>query len=117
MKKKRDTDAQQQFMKRLKELWPLAKGSLAEVRKPCIRANCSACAKGEKHPAIIFSCRDNKRVRCMYVPKDLAPTIRKAIDNGRELERLLSQLGPELIREHRKERDKRKGSVPRQTDK
>lgn len=30
-------------------LWPGLKGSLAEGRKPCIRQNCAACARGDKH--------------------------------------------------------------------
>ena len=92
------------FKKKLEKLWPLAKGSISEVRKPCIRPNCPACAKGEKHRAFIFAYMDGKRRRCMHVPLELVPVIRKAIDNARQLEKLLHRQGPELIREYRKKR-------------
>ena len=92
------------FKKELEKLWPLAKGSVSEVRKPCIRPNCPACAKGEKHRAFIFAYREGKRGRCMHVPLELVPVLRQAIANGRRLEELLHRQGPELIREYRKKR-------------
>ena len=62
----------QNFLRQLQKLWPAIKGSLAEVRKPCIRPNCPACARGDKHPAFILSFTDKGRRRCMYVPTELA---------------------------------------------
>ncbi len=44
--------------------WPMAKGSLAEVRKPCVRRNCRACLSGRKHPAFTFGFREKGRQRC-----------------------------------------------------
>src|SRR2546426_9697399 len=95
----------QRFLHQLEKLWPAIKGSLAEVRKPCIRPNCPACAKGDKHPAFILSFTDQGRRRCMYVPAELVPQLRRALRNGKALEALLYQLGPELLRQYRKERD------------
>ena len=66
--------------------WPMAKGSLAEVRKPCVRPGCRACASGRKHPAFLFSFTDQGRRRCRYVPRDLVPALRQAIANGRWME-------------------------------
>ena len=97
--------------KELEGLWPLAKGSLAEVRKPCIRKGCTACAKGEKHRAFIFSYMDNKQRRCMYVPQELIPVIHQAIKNGRRLEEILQQMGLQLIREYRERRNKSNDSA------
>ena len=92
------------FLEDLAGLWPLAKGSLSLVRRPCIRANCGACARGEKHAAWIFTFRQGGRQRCRYVPKDLAPQLRQAIANGRRLEARLTQAGVDLIERHRRER-------------
>ena len=92
------------FKDTLEKLWPLAKGSMSEVRKPCIRLGCAACAKGEKHRAFIFAYRDGKRRRCMHVPLELVPVMRQAIDNCRRLEKRLHQQGPELILNFRKKR-------------
>ena len=95
---------QQSFLAQLPALWPPLKGSLALVKKPCIRKSCPACARGDKHPAWIFSFREGNRRRCMYVPKDLVPLLRQGLQNGRRLEQLLFALGPDLLRAHRQQR-------------
>ena len=100
-----DSSLRQRFVHQFEKLWPAIKGSLAEVRKPCIRPNCPACARGDKHPAFILSFTDKGRRRCMYVPAELVAPLRQALRNGKALEALLYQLGPEILRQHRKERD------------
>jgi hypothetical protein len=95
----------QNFLRQLQKLWPAIKGSLAQVRKPCVRPNCPACARGDKHPAFILSFTDKGRRRCMYVPAELVPRLRQALSNGKALEELLYQLGPELLRQHRQQRE------------
>lgn len=104
MSKNRLPIEQRAFLDELAELWPLAKGSLAEVRKPCIRPNCPACRDGRKHKALIFSFRAAGKQRCLYVPAELEGPLRQALANGRRLERRLVELGEELIRRHRRER-------------
>jgi hypothetical protein len=95
----------QNFLHQLEKLWPAIKGSLAEVRKPCIRPNCPACARGDKHPAFILAFTDKGKRRCMYVPAELVPQLQQALRNGKALEELLYQLGPELLRRYRKQRE------------
>lgn len=104
-RKPSDSNLRQQFLHRLEKLWPAIKGSLAEIRKPCIRPNCPACARGDKHPAFILSFSDQDRRRCMYVPAELVPQLQRALSNGKALEALLYQLGPELLRQYRRQRD------------
>jgi hypothetical protein len=104
MKKNKPSSEQQAFLDELAGLWPVAKGSLAEVRKPCIRPNCPACKSGRKHKALIFSYRQNGKQRCMYVPGELEGVLREAIANGRELERRLAGLGVQLIGRYRQGR-------------
>ena len=89
------------FLAEVARCWPVAKGSIAEVRKPCIRRGCPACARGDRHPALIFSFLEQGRRRCLYVPRDLAPLVRQAIANGRKIEQILLQAGAELIRSER----------------
>ena len=100
-----DSALRQNFLRQLQKLWPAIKGSLAQVRKPCIRPNCPACARGDKHPAFILSFTDKGRRRCMYVPAGLVPQLQQALRNGKALEALLCQLGPELLRQYRQQRD------------
>jgi hypothetical protein len=100
-----DDALRESFLRQLQRLWPAIKGSLAEVRKPCIRPNCPACARGDKHAAFILSFTDQGRRRCMYVPAELVPRLRQALRNGKALEALLYELGPELLRRYRRQRD------------
>jgi hypothetical protein len=104
MSKNKPSIEHQAFLDELAALWPLAKGSLAQVRKPCIRPNCAACRSGRKHPAWLFSFTQAGKRRCRYVPAELAPTLRKALDNGRLLEKRLSELGVELLQRYRQSR-------------
>ena len=92
------------FQAKLAGWWPALKGSLSQVRKPCIRPNCAACASGKKHPAYLLSFTQQGRRRCMYVPDSLAPLIRRALRNGRAIEQLLSKMGPTLLHQHRRKR-------------
>jgi hypothetical protein len=107
MKKKKPVERQGQdaFLAQLAGLWPVAKGSLAAVRKPCGRTNCSACGKGRKHAAFIFSFRHKGKTLCRYVSPSLVPQLRAAIANGRRVEQCLAQAGESLILEHRAQRE------------
>ena len=96
---------QQQFLRDLQRFWPAIKGSLSQVHKPCIRPHCPACARGDKHPAFLLSFTEKGRRRCMYVPAAWVPRLRHALDNGQQLEPLLSELAPALLRLYRQQRD------------
>jgi len=99
MKKKTSlkTDDQNNFLDELATLWPVAKGSLAEVRKPCGRTTCVPCQEGRKHPAFIFTFRRNGKTLCRHVPRNLVPRLRQAIANGRRMEEALVRAGEGLI--------------------
>lgn len=92
------------FFQQLPKLWPAIKGSIAQVHKTCLRPGCRACARGEKHPAFILSFTQGGKRRCMYVPKELVPFLERALRNGRQIEALLSELGPALLQQHRQQR-------------
>jgi len=99
--KNKPSALQQGFLKKLLLLWPALKGSLAQVHKPCIRPNCPACARGQKHPNYLLAFSDQGKRRCLYVPRAMVPVIQQALDNGRRIEQLLYQNGPALLREYR----------------
>ena len=92
---------QQRFRDKLLTRWPALKGSLAQVYKPCIRPNCAACARGDKHSNYLLTFTEKGRRRCLYVPKPMVPVLRRALENGRQIEQLLYQMGPALLREYR----------------
>ncbi len=92
---------QQRFLQKLLRLWPALKGSLAQVHKPCIRRNCRACARGDKHPNYLLAFTQNGQRRCLYVPRPMVPVLKRALENGRRIEQLLYEMGPTLLREYR----------------
>lgn len=99
--KKIDSAVVQRFRDKLLKCWPALKGSLAQVYKPCIRPHCALCARGDKHPNYLLSFTEKGRRRCLYVPASMVTTLKRALENGRRIERLLYQMGPALLREYR----------------
>jgi len=104
MKQKSSAPSPKLFGRKVIALWPALKGSLAQVRKPCIRPGCRACACGDNHPAYLLSFTQQGRRRCMHVPVRLVTLIQRALKNGRRIEELLYRMGPALIWEHRQSR-------------
>jgi len=112
MKKKLEKEDQKaRFLAKVSELWPVARGSLSYVRKPCVHPNCQVCARGDKHPSWIFSIYQEGKQKCLYVPEDLVETLRQAIANGRKVEQLLVECGVTLVVEHRRGRTRKKRST------
>ena len=79
---------QEAFLQEVAGLWPLAKGSVSEVSKPCVRKGCKACAEGRGHPAAIYTYREGGKLRCMHVRPGFVPELKQAIENGRAPSRL-----------------------------
>jgi len=104
---------QQLFLEKLLPLWPALKGSLAQVRKPCIRSNCALCARGDKHPNHLLTFTEKGRRRCLYVPKSMVPILKRALENGRRIERMLYEMGPALLREYRAQNPAQTGPTVR----
>jgi hypothetical protein len=100
--KKTQASIQQRFLEKLVLWWPALKGSLALVHKPCIRPNCRACARGDKHPNYLLAFTQNGRRRCLYVPRSMVPVLARALENGRRIEQLLYEMGPALLQEYRR---------------
>jgi hypothetical protein len=101
--KKRPSLVQERFLEKLRPLWPALKGSLALVYKPCIRPNCRACARGDKHPNHLLAFTEKGRRRCLYVPQAMVPVLKRALANGRRIEQLLYEMGPQLLKEYRRQ--------------
>jgi hypothetical protein len=92
----------------IQNLWPAIKGSLAQVRKPCIRKNCQACASGKKHPAWLLSVVAGGRRSTLYIPEALVGPIKQAIKNGRKIESLLQKAAIQMVKNHRSQIKKTK---------
>ena len=82
---------------RLAEAFPLAKGSLTATHSPCARKSCKLCAEGKGHAKLIFTYRDNGKLKGLYVRPEHEKLIRLAIENGRKVERFLAGNGRALV--------------------
>lgn len=82
----------------LSTIGPAVKGSLVEVRKPCIRSACAACKSGRKHRAFMFHYAQGGKRRCMYVPLACVTPLMEAVRNGRLVEECLHEAGPAFIK-------------------
>jgi len=90
-------------------LWPAILGSLSYRRSPCGRENCPACLSGEQHWSHVLYGRHKGRRFAVYVPEELVPQVRRAVENGRALEDLLVQAGPRYVRALKQARVASKG--------
>jgi hypothetical protein len=108
MEKRAETPEQVKrwFLEAVQGLWPIAEGSLSLRKSPCIRENCSACARGEGHPSYVLYGRRGGRRFSIYVPDELAPEIQKAVENGRRLKDLMNEAGVRYARAIKAQRNK-----------
>ena len=74
-------------------LMPVARGSLALVRKACGKPGCRACKSGRKHPAWLFVYREGGKQKSRHVPAQCAKPMKRAIENGRKLEQAICAEG------------------------
>lgn len=81
------------FREQLRELWPVALGSLSLRRSPCVRKHCPACESGEQHPSYVLYGRRKGRRFALYIPDGLAPEVRRALAHGHAIEELLMEAG------------------------
>lgn len=98
-------------------LWPALLGSLSYRRTRCIQPNCTACKCGEQHSSWVLYGRHNGRRFAVYVPEDLVPEVRRAVDNGRALQDLLIQAGPRYVKALKRVRESRSAQKSKQKSK
>lgn len=68
----------ERFPEELRELWPVLKGSLAEVELTCGTPQCRCHAGGPKHKGFYFSYRLRGRSHTVYVPQSVLDDVRRA---------------------------------------
>ncbi len=94
----REDEVRAKWLEEVANLWPIAKGSVREVKKKCNRKGCKLCASGEKHTAWLMTFYQDGEQSSCHVPTPLLATVKAALENGRKLETLMVQTGLELIK-------------------
>jgi hypothetical protein len=96
------------FQDAIKQVWPIAEGSLSLRKSRCIRDNCSACSSGKGHVSYVLCGRRGSKRFTIYVPDELAPAVQQAIENGRHLQQLMNEAGVRLVHALKEQRKGRK---------
>ena len=81
------------FPEKVAGFMPVARGSLALVRKACGKPGCRACESGRKHPAWLLVYREGGKQKSRHVPAEFAASMKQAIENGRRLEQAMCAEG------------------------
>ena len=102
-------DVRNWFQRAIRDLWPVASGSLSLRKNPCIRPQCKLCESGQGHSSYALYGRTGKRRFSIYVPEELAPEVERAIQNGRSLQQLISEAGRRYAVALKKERQSSRG--------
>ena len=86
-------DVMRWFQKAAGKLWPVAIGSLSLRKSPCIRKRCQLCESGQGHSSYALYGRNESRRFSIYVPDELVEPLEKAVQNGRDLQKLMAEAG------------------------
>ena len=86
-------DVMRWFQKAARDLWPIATGSLSLRKSPCIRKHCHLCESGQGHSSYALYGRNENRRFSIYVPDELVEPLEKAVQNGRDLHKLMAEAG------------------------
>lgn len=81
------------FQDTIRDIWPIAMGTLSLRKSPCIRKQCGLCESGVKHSSYALYGRKGKRRFSIYVPNELASDLEQAIRNGRHIQELMMEAG------------------------
>ena len=63
------------------------------TKEPCIRKRCKLCESGQGHSSYALYGRDKSRRFSIYVPDELVEPLEKAVQNGRDLQKLMAEAG------------------------
>lgn len=91
--KENTVEVKQWFQAAIRDLWPVAMGTLSLRKSPCIREHCRLCESGAGHSSYALYGRRGKQRFSIYVPDELAPELERAIQNGRHIQELMMEAG------------------------
>lgn len=91
-------EVREKWLAEVGTLWPVAKGSVREVKKKCNRKGCKLCASGERHIAWLMTFYQDGKQSSRHVPTPMLAAVKTALENGRKLEALMVQTGLDLLK-------------------
>lgn len=92
-RKETPEDVRRWFQQAVRDLWPVAAGSLSFRKSPCIRPHCNLCESGQGHSSYALYGKKGNRRFSIYVPEELAADVERAVQNGRSVQKLMAEAG------------------------
>ena len=79
--------------RQMRQLGPLLKGTLTDRQIPCGKPNCRCKKeKGKGHPGLYLTYSLEGKTKTVYIPKKIAPKVRKWAKNYAQFKRLLEEM-------------------------
>ena len=107
----KERDARSRAVRRVAEL-PLLRGSLVLMRRICGKQGCR-CQQGEKHASWYLAIRKGQRRSMIYVPPALEETVRRWVENGRQVEELLDVISQQCLEQFLAQKERVLGRRPK----
>lgn len=80
------------LLKQLICLEPWISGSVVEIKRICGSKGCVCRRGGAKHPAMFLTWKQQRRTRCLYVPRRLESEVKTWTNNYRRLKTLMGEI-------------------------
>lgn len=74
------------------------RGSMVELKRPCIYKKCKKCKSGKKHPTVYYSISRKNKTTLIYLPRDIQPIVKKLIDNYHKVISIIDQMSEVSIK-------------------
>lgn len=82
----------EQVIQKIQRISNLAKGSLYASKRYCGKKNCKCYKNKEKHTSLFWSYKENNKTKLIPVKQSQEKTIKKWLNNHKELKGLISKL-------------------------
>lgn len=95
------------WLKEVKEIGMVAKGSIRQFKRNCGLKTCKKCASGERHLSHQMTFYQDGKQHSRFVGPSQLEKMKEAIANGRRLENLMVAIGLEYLKMMKEENKKK----------
>jgi|SRR5271157_900349 len=79
-------------LERLRKIKPFVQASLTLTKKRCGNPRCRCAAEGPLHEVALLTWKEEKRTRTVYVPIELRKEVKRWVQEGKLLKRLVAEV-------------------------
>ncbi|MFC1852149.1 DUF6788 family protein [candidate division CSSED10-310 bacterium] len=91
-RKKQTSEQGKDILACVRKIRPFIIGSLNITHKKCGSPTCRCATKGELHETSFLTWKVDKKTHSLYVPKHMRNEVKKWIEEGKKLKRLIKEM-------------------------